>query len=253
MKIVSLNVWGGKLLNSLLDFVAEESKNTDIFCFQEVLKLESSYDGGSTEERYNLFESLQENLSEFNSYFSPAQDGFDCDKKTDIPVSFGLAIFIRKTLKVESFNSIFIFGEKSSFVDGDFKTFPYNAQFLTFIDEKKEKTTIVNVHGISSWPKIDIPERIRQSLIINEFLNNKKTKEIICGDFNLLPNTESVHLLERDRVNLIKECGILNTRTSTFKDPHVSDYIFVSQDIKVKDFLVSDITISDHLPLILTV
>lgn len=251
MKLISLNVWGGKILNPLLNFIDEEAKTTDIFCFQEILDSTAPM-GEDKEERHRLLEILKQRLPEFNSYFSPTQDGFDCGVIADSRISFGPAIFIRKNLKVELFDSIFIYRERNSIIGDDLTTLPYNAQFLTFSDGAGKKITVVNVHGLSDWPKIDTPARIKQSMLINEFLCKQRTAEIICGDFNLFPDTESVRLLEFGRKNLVDELGISTTRPDTVKDPHVSDYVFVSRDVEVGDFTVPAIKVSDHLPLILT-
>lgn len=251
MKLISLNVWGGKILNPLLNFIDEEAKNTDIFCFQEILDSTASM-GEDKEERHHLLKILKQQLSEFHHYFSPMQDGIDCGAMVDSRISFGLAIFVRKSVKIESFDSIFIYGERNGMVGGNLKTLSNNAQFLTFLDEGGKSITIANVHGISEWPKTDTPARIKQSEIINEFLNRQNTSEIICGDFNLFPDTESVKILERGRRNLIREFKIENTRTSHVPNPHVSDYCFVSQDIMGADLSVPNVEISDHLPLVLT-
>lgn len=36
MKLVSLNTWCGRAFEPLLDFIEEQSTDTDIFCFQEM-------------------------------------------------------------------------------------------------------------------------------------------------------------------------------------------------------------------------
>ena len=36
MKLVSLNTWGGKAYKPLIDFIKQQARDTDIFCFQEV-------------------------------------------------------------------------------------------------------------------------------------------------------------------------------------------------------------------------
>ena len=38
MKLITLNTWGGKLLNPLLEFVRKYSQDVDIFCFQEMYR-----------------------------------------------------------------------------------------------------------------------------------------------------------------------------------------------------------------------
>ncbi len=252
MKIISFNIWGGKILEPLLKFIDEESKSTDIFCFQEVLDSSAPMEE-DVEERHHLLEILKTKLPEFNYYFSPMQDGWDCGEATDKRLTVGTAIFINKRIKVESFDTTFVYRERNGMVGTDMHTIPYNAQFLTFLDDSGKKITIANVHGISDWPKTDTPARITQSEIINEFLSKKNTSEIICGDFNLFPDTESVVMLTHGRKNLINDFGIQNTRTSLVPTPHVSDYFFVSQDLGVEDFLVPSLSASDHFPLVLII
>ncbi|MEI6479416.1 MAG: endonuclease/exonuclease/phosphatase family protein [bacterium] len=252
MKIISYNVWGGKMLDPLLKFIDEESKNTDIFCFQEVLDSSAPMEE-DVEDRHHLLEIFKAKLPEFNYYFSPFRGGYDCSANVDSRVSFGLAIFIRKTFKIDSFEMAFLQGDEMSPPGSNLVLLPYSAQFLKFLDNSGRKVTLAHVHGICDWPKTDTPARIRQSEIINEFLAKKNTSEIICGDFNLLPETESIALIEKNRVGLIKEFGIQNTRNSLVPTPHVSDYFFVSSDLKVEDFSVSKLFASDHLPLILAV
>ena len=118
----------------------------------------------------------------------------------------------------------------------------------------------MNVHG-KAMPghKLDTPARIRQSRNIIDFLKGKNGPKIIGGDFNLDFHTKSVKMFEDAGYrNLIKEYGIKDTRGevnhrqyTSSEQQYFSDYCFVSQDVKVKDFKVPDIGISDHLPLIL--
>ena len=37
MRLITLNIWCGKLSGELIDFVKSKSTTTDVFCFQEVL------------------------------------------------------------------------------------------------------------------------------------------------------------------------------------------------------------------------
>lgn len=72
------------------------------------------------------------------------------------------------------------------------------------------------------------------------------------GDFNLDPDTKSLKILERNLKNLIKEYKISTTRSSLYARQHkFADYVLVSPGIKVINFQVPDIAISDHLPMIL--
>ena len=75
----------------------------------------------------------------------------------------------------------------------------------------------------------------------------------MCGDFNLLPSTESIKMFEDfDLINLIKENNIISTRTSFYKkEEKFADYVFVSKGIKVNEFKVLIDEISDHSPLLI--
>jgi endonuclease/exonuclease/phosphatase family metal-dependent hydrolase len=89
---------------------------------------------------------------------------------------------------------------------------------------------------------------------------------MVMGDFNLLPETESVRKIERAGYrNLISEFAITTTRGSLVKKMHpeygvgpfgfqeYADYAFVTPGIRVGSFEVPDVPVSDHLPLILTI
>jgi endonuclease/exonuclease/phosphatase family metal-dependent hydrolase len=69
----------------------------------------------------------------------------------------------------------------------------------------------------------------------------------------LLPKLNQ--LIDKEFINLIDKYNIKSTRPD-FNDGletgrNVVDYIFVSEDIKVKDFKVIETDITDHLPLLL--
>ena len=76
---------------------------------------------------------------------------------------------------------------------------------------------------------------------------------VMCGDFNLLPNTQSIKKLEDFGLrNLIKENNITSTRTSFYtKTEKFADYALLSDEIDIKDFKVLPDEVSDHSPLYL--
>ena len=120
------------------------------------------------------------------------------------------------------------------------------------IGRKDDEITVMNVHGL--WQKDsnkkDTPERTHQSHQIRKFLDFQVGKKIICGDLNLALDTESMKILEKGMVNLIKKYSVSSTRSSIYTKPEkFADYIIVSEDIKVDDFKVLQDEVSDHLPL----
>jgi endonuclease/exonuclease/phosphatase family metal-dependent hydrolase len=116
-----------------------------------------------------------------------------------------------------------------------------------------EDFIIGNVHGL--WQgsiKTDTEAKIEQSKNIIDLVEMVKGRKIICGDFNMLPDTKSIQILGDKYRDLIKEHNVKNTRSSLYvKDLRYSDYIFTDRDIKIKDFSVANQEISDHLPLCL--
>ena len=79
-----------------------------------------------------------------------------------------------------------------------------------------------------------------------------KGPKILCGDFNLHPETKSMKLLEQNLKNLIVEFGITSTRSKLHKRTNkYADYIMVSEEIKINKFEAMDENVSDHLPLLL--
>ena len=129
------------------------------------------------------------------------------------------------------------------------KNTPGKAQFLKF-----GNTILCNFHGL--WVrdifKQDNQQRLEQSKQIRTLLNNLDGEKIICGDFNIVTESQSIAILEKGMRNLIKEFNITSTRSSHYtKDLKFADYILVSAGIKVKDFKVLQDEVSDHLALML--
>lgn len=255
MKLISLNTWGGKIYQPLINFIGENAKDTDIFCFQEIFDTTSNLTE-VLEYRVNLLKEISKILRNHKGYFAPCIDNYlvgSFQKQfTDFNLSSGLTIFINKSLKVESSGDFFLFRKKNDHNLGDFNTMPKNAQYIIFLSEKK-KFVICNVHGLwNTQGKQDLPSRIEQSQKIKNFLDNQTGEKILCGDFNLALNTQSVKILEENMINLIKKYNIQTTRNKHFPGTEkFADYTFVSPDVKVIDFQVPNIEISDHLPIIL--
>lgn len=74
MKLISLNIWGGKVFQPLINYVKKAAETTDIFCFQEVFSEanKSVYEGA----RLNIFSDIASTTPDFKGYFSPCQDNF---------------------------------------------------------------------------------------------------------------------------------------------------------------------------------
>ena len=97
MKLISLNIWGGHDLTPLLNFINDQSKDTDIFCFQEVINSEN--DGVSKEGyKYNNLVYIKNCLKNYTCYFHPSHENFLFDSPTNFPLEVGPAIFVKNII-----------------------------------------------------------------------------------------------------------------------------------------------------------
>lgn len=112
---------------------------------------------------------------------------------------------------------------------------------------------VVTVHGL--WQgsiKTDTEAKMEQSKKIIDLADKVDGRKVICGDFNLLPDTKSIQMLGDKYIDLVHENGIKSTRSSLYlKENRYSDYTFTDRGITVNNFSVPDLDVSDHLPLLL--
>lgn len=126
---------------------------------------------------------------------------------------------------------------------------------ITMLDVEGNPLQILNLHGIWSADKLGDKRTEAQCRYIVEAAQRQTIPTIIAGDFNLLPNTPSIQIIDKHFRNLVSEFNI-QTTTPDFDDGtdrggHAIDYIFVNDLVKVTDFRVENVAISDHLPLVL--
>ena len=254
MKIISLNTWGGRAgKEGLLSFFKEYKGNTDIFCLQEIWSAPHSHleghKAGGKEINHSkiMVEGLQEIksiLSDFIPYFRPHYGD-----------NYGLLMLVKKNIEVKVEGEIFVHKHKGYMPEGDIGNHARNIQFIT-TELNGSPLTIINFHGLwNGQGKSDSDDRLNQSKKIKEFIGTLKGNVVMCGDFNLLPNTESIKILEEIGLkNLIKETGVTSTRTSHYTKPEkFADYAFVSKALEAKDFKVLPDEVSDHSPLYLEI
>lgn len=228
MRIIFLNTWYAQVGEPFWGFIQEHSPNTDIFCLQEVTPL--------------TFQRLQALLKNHAGILSSVS------WVKNFKVDLGQAIFTKKNLKVVSSGEVSLYKQLSN----DFGLLQWVEIFSI-----GRRFFVGNVHGKTlPGSKLDTPTRLKQSKRIIDFFDRKGSR-IIGGDFNLMPQTESIETFEISGYrNLVKGFGVKNTRNrlswERFRNiQYFSDYVFTSQEVTVKDFSAPDIEISDHLPLIL--
>lgn len=248
MKILSLNTWGGRYnLEALLEFLKSHAE-IDIFCFQEI------WNGGEQpvkkmfpEEKiqtvqWDLLSQIAAALPEYNYFFHPCYFDF-----------YGQAIFVKKDIDVLGDGNEFVYGEKGYFSTQELGEHARNIQYV-HVKTRQGVYTIINFHGLwVTTGKDDTADRLLQSENILNFIKDIRNPVVLCGDFNLNLDTESIKKFEHFGLrNLIREYNITSTRTSLYpKSNRFADYAFVSTDVEVQDFRVLPDEVSDHSPLYL--
>ncbi len=247
MKIITLNTWGGQAGQDLIMSFFDKYRDTDIFCLQEIWKSKypkefSDLDIGSQKIDYgalitNLHDLIIEKLPEHNHHFHPAI--FDV---------YGLMILVRDNFLIKEFGEKFVFGEKEIVPLENMGNHARNIQYIK-TEIKGKETTIINFHGLwNGKGKTDTADRILQSQNVVDFIKTLSGEVVLCGDFNLNPDTQSLKMFEDiGLINLIKENNVTSTRTSFYeKENRFADYVFVSKGIKVISFEVLPDEVSDH-------
>ena len=252
MKLITLNIWGGKIFRDLVGFVSKQSTDTDIFCFQEV------FNGSERAKTDNLVDHLEGVVTDMYSVLEktlPEFKGFHAEagefEVGTTKASYGLAIFVRRGVEVkkQGFQEIFKLNEDLGLPDG-MTVWNRLLQYIT-IPYGKDELTIFNLHGLyTGGGKGDGQARLRQSERVKEFMDSVVGPKILCGDFNLNPDTQSLAILETGMVNLVKQHGVSSTRSHHYtKEQKWADYILCSPDLEIKQFEVLQDVVSDHLPL----
>lgn len=229
---------GKKLINFFGEY-----EDVDIFLLQEVFHNATDITAWDEIDRREVFVEIEKVLVNHKGYFAPAESG-----------EWGLAAFVRKTIKIEEIGDIFVHLKKDSMIGRDGSTLGKNLQYLKIHDGKKD-ITVINFHGLwNGKGKTDTQDRINQSKRIIDFVKNISHDIVLCGDFNLRPDTESLKILEQELGlrNLIPEYKITSTRTSLYtKEEKFADYVLVSSGIQITEFKVLPDEVSDHSALFL--
>lgn len=250
MKVISLNTWGGRAgKQNLLSFFERMKDDVDVFCLQEMWSapyehLDGKDAGGVAIDHANIMvygvQEISELLSGHDAFFRP----HNLD-------NYGLLMLVRKGLKILEEGETYVHKDKGYIPEGDAGRHARNIQHVT-LETPLGKRTVAHMHGLwNGQGKGDSADRLMQSDKAVAFLSSIDHPYVFCGDFNLLPETQSMKKLEASGLrNLITEYGVTSTRTSFYTKPETfADYMLVSEGIDVKEFRVLPDEVSDHAAL----
>lgn len=253
IKLLQLNMWAGTHFPALQEFL--EKNRFDILCFQEVCGPQTYV--GNIKCTIDCFEKLK-------TILGPRYEGqlTKASRLTSSPTAYdGNAIFYTKDFVLKKQEVIWL-NERTSPFPSDAKSYEdFGRNALAVTLEKEEKIIhIVNGHLPWANTKIEQPHQREKNQKLVEYLSQVAQPWIFTGDCNILPDSPTIHDLEKLGKNLGKEYGVTNTVDPTvhynwekMKPGSTIDYIFVSPDIQVENFRLLDMVhMSDHFGLTTT-
>ncbi|MBI4089601.1 MAG: endonuclease/exonuclease/phosphatase family protein [Candidatus Levybacteria bacterium] len=207
IKILTLNIWEGELLERIIDFIHKE--NPDIALLQEV------HNGsGNLDFKYKSFSVLAEKLN--YPYYSFGASFID--KRSIGKIPKGNAIFSQFPLQNK--RSIFFdisFGEfNSQKLDIYSKRIQFTPRSMlgANITVSNKDINLYSMHGIWGFDGKDNERRLAMSKTIVREIKDKKNV-ILAGDFNMDPNTKTIKNIE-----VYLQSVFNNELTSTFNMKH---------------------------------
>lgn len=260
--VISLNVWRGALMEPLLAFLRES--DADVFCLQEVLdypepavlKTESS-SGLMVDVHLDTLSKLKAALPGYQCFFHPSCFGWTYDEETLAQrLLYGNATFVRSGLAVIESSVAMVHDSYRLLAPGEYPT-PRNAICLRIFNDGVSYV-VAQMHGL--WieeGKHDTLYRRQQAAKLAGTIRQvggrgpdfRKQKIIACGDFNLLPGSQTFSILgELGLRDLVVGNGFTDTRTSLYrKEPRFADYMLVSDRAIVDEFdVLAEPVVSDH-------
>lgn len=247
LKIIQINIWKGKMLPALVDFLQPEAP--DLITMQEV-------SGGAEnlhpDKTIDLFAHLKKQLAYDGAYALEYH-------VAGYPKAYaGKAILTNGTIIAKNIVWIRPMHEiprKKN--QRDYPNLPRNLLDCT-IRLKRKTLHVICAHGAWTHNPTDTPEKIRQAKLMVDYLKTLHEQPyILAGDLNVAPNTEVIRLLETVAHNAVTAppSNITRTthprihKTAGFKPQGVlCDYLFTSSHFTVVSIDAPEVAVSDHLP-----
>lgn len=264
MRVICLNGWGGKLHDEIVPYIA--SSDPDILCLQEVVHTPTALQdwlsyrdhGIDLPQRANFFHEIAEALPDHLAIFCPAAQGDLWHGEIRYPSQWGLATFVRKSIAIVAQAQGFVHGTFCADGYGDHPRPRTGHAIRVFDFTTGQPAVIAHMHGLRDLSgKHDIPARLTQAKRLLQLVKNiaeDGDRIIVCGDFNVLPDSETFAVLkELDLTDVVTTHGFTDTRTSHYAKPNrYADYMLVNPGVKIDRFdVVTQPEVSDHRPLLL--
>jgi endonuclease/exonuclease/phosphatase family metal-dependent hydrolase len=243
MKLIQINVWCGRVRNSTIEFIKEQ--DADVVCTQEIINTNKELPG--LFDSYNIHNDISA-MYPF-CYFSPTFDYMHYGVKT----MFGNAVYSKHPILDQK--TVFVHGQytTSRSVDSDSGTNVRNLQIIV-LDTPQGKLTVANHHGYHTFNHLGDAVSVETMRNVATELSSIDSHLIFAGDLNTSYESDAIKVFENSPLrNLTEENNIKTTLSQLSRVPIdvPCDYIFVSKNVHVNEFTVSEKIVSDHKALIL--
>lgn len=247
LKIVQVNIYAGKYLEDLVDFLKGE--NPDFVTTQEVTTNGFNLSGNL---KSDLFEVFQANLN-MHGVFNG-----DLKLKGDESSVFGNAVFSKykivskNVVTLKEYRPVSL--EELEGIKGNVRELISRHLLDATVVINESRFHIMSIHGAWTAPPQDTVETLRQAKVVADYLKTIKGPFILGGDFNNIPESRTIGIINEVAVNLMINSGVGQTTHPKIHKivprGYSVDYIFVSEHFKLKKIEVPDVTVSDHLPVV---
>jgi endonuclease/exonuclease/phosphatase family metal-dependent hydrolase len=263
MRVVSVNAWGGAMYDVLIPWLTQVK--ADVVCVQEVTRSPGTSgwatftDGERTlPQRLNLLDDVSTALRDHAPHFIANDSGPVVDAEgVTWRQDFGIATWVRDRFPVIGLDARFVHSHYIDHADW-VQDRPRAALAATVRDRDIGRTvSVIQLHGLRDPAgKHDTSARREQARRLAELVDRVRSMSdltVLCGDLNLLPNSETFGLL-RD-VGMVDLVGNADTRTSRYTKPiRSANYMLVSSQDAVSRFeVLSQPEVSDHRALLLEI
>jgi endonuclease/exonuclease/phosphatase family metal-dependent hydrolase len=247
MKIVQLNIWQGRLLRQVLEFLRKE--RPDFVCMQEVY---SSKIDNSSQDFLRSFERIQALFPNYHGYFSARYDLPVLDEKA----RYGIGMLSR--FPITDTETLFVVGSRKSFATAaelaahQGQKEPCNLQRVIVRIDSDTSFCLINHHGYWEPNGMGTDANVRAMEKVGEIVRNSPRPLILAGDLNVVFESPAMKPIQAQLNDLTQAYRLPTTLSEFGKVSNVAcDHICVSDGIDVHSFHASDALVSDHMPLVM--